>query len=110
MVDTEAVSESTFTASSIPLTVPSENSGMADRGNGIRLFNSRLSLEQIFEEFEESDDEDAEDSGEQEEGTAVITSQLRHFVIQVESMAFEMITTIDVFLGIPVMPAACRSS
>ncbi|KAF9044867.1 tubulin-tyrosine ligase [Hymenopellis radicata] len=58
--------------------------GMADRGNGIRLFNSRSGLEHIFEEFEESDEEDAEDSGEQEpeEGTAVITSQLRHFVIQ----------------------------
>ncbi|KAK0246082.1 tubulin-tyrosine ligase [Armillaria nabsnona] len=51
--------------------------GMADRGNGIRLFNSKSSLLQIFESFEgeQSEDEDEDD-------TAVITSQLRHFVIQ----------------------------
>ena len=57
--------------------------GMADRGNGIRLFNSKEALQRIFEEFEgdsEDEDEDAED------GTAVITSQLRHFVIQVDLM------------------------
>ncbi|KAL0950985.1 hypothetical protein HGRIS_007732 [Hohenbuehelia grisea] len=55
--------------------------GMADRGMGIRLFNTRESLEAIFEEFEPgSDDED--DDGEAENDTAVITSQLRHFVIQ----------------------------
>ncbi|KAF7969221.1 hypothetical protein HWV62_27929 [Athelia sp. TMB] len=51
--------------------------GMADRGMGIRLFNSKESLLQIFEEFEENSD-DEEDENE----TAVITSQLRHFVIQ----------------------------
>ncbi|KAG0709025.1 tubulin-tyrosine ligase family-domain-containing protein [Suillus ampliporus] len=51
--------------------------GMADRGMGIRLFNSKDSLYQIFEEFEEySEDED------QTNDTSVITSQLRHFVIQ----------------------------
>lgn len=51
--------------------------GMADRGMGIRLFNSKESLLRIFESFEEnSDDEQDEDQ------TAVITSQLRHFVIQ----------------------------
>ncbi|KAK0233470.1 tubulin-tyrosine ligase [Armillaria fumosa] len=51
--------------------------GMADRGNGIRLFNSKSSLLQIFETFEgeQSEDEDEDD-------TAVVTSQLRHFVIQ----------------------------
>ncbi|KAG2077141.1 TTL-domain-containing protein [Suillus decipiens] len=51
--------------------------GMADRGMGIRLFNSKDSLYQIFEEFEEySEDED------QTGDTSVIISQLRHFVIQ----------------------------
>ncbi|KAG1881837.1 tubulin-tyrosine ligase family-domain-containing protein [Suillus tomentosus] len=51
--------------------------GMADRGMGIRLFNSKDSLYQIFKEFEEySEDEDQIDD------TSVIISQLRHFVIQ----------------------------
>ncbi|KAJ3844100.1 TTL-domain-containing protein [Lentinula raphanica] len=53
--------------------------GMADRGNGIRLFNDRQTLEHIFDEFEEKEEE-TED--EQESNTTVITSQLRHFVIQ----------------------------
>ncbi|KAG5654757.1 hypothetical protein H0H81_003765 [Sphagnurus paluster] len=53
--------------------------GMSDRGQGIRLFNSKESLEEIFEEFELSDDEDVSDNN---SGTAVVTSQLRHFVIQ----------------------------
>ncbi|KAI6005236.1 tubulin-tyrosine ligase family-domain-containing protein [Pisolithus orientalis] len=53
--------------------------GMADAGMGIRLFSSKDTLREIFEEFEgRSDDEEAE-SGD----TSVITSQLRHFVIQV---------------------------
>ncbi|KAJ6519516.1 tubulin-tyrosine ligase [Mycena sanguinolenta] len=58
--------------------------GMADRGNGIRMFNSKAALENIFEEFEDSDSEDnsQENSEEDEHKTAVITSQLRHFVIQ----------------------------
>ena len=51
--------------------------GMADRGMGIRLFDSKNGLQSIFEEFEEN--EDAED----EDETAVVTSQLRHFVVQV---------------------------
>ncbi|KIM85357.1 hypothetical protein PILCRDRAFT_817360 [Piloderma croceum F 1598] len=51
---------------------------MADRGMGIRLFNSKTALQQIFEEFNgDSDDEETE-----ADETAVITSQLRHFVIQ----------------------------
>lgn len=53
--------------------------GMADRGMGIRLFNSKASLQRIFEEFEgDSDEEEMDDND-----TTVITSQLRHFVIQV---------------------------
>ncbi|KIK47333.1 hypothetical protein CY34DRAFT_799494 [Suillus luteus UH-Slu-Lm8-n1] len=51
--------------------------GMADRGMGIRLFNSKDSLYQIFEEFEEySEDE------QQIDDTSVVMSQLRYFVIQ----------------------------
>lgn len=56
--------------------------GMADRGMGIRLFNSKQALQKIFEEFDgNSDEEDDED-----ENTNVVTSQLRHFVIQVSSI------------------------
>ena len=53
--------------------------GMADRGMGIRLFDSKNGLQSIFEDFEES--EGAED--EDESGTSVVVSQLRHFVVQV---------------------------
>ena len=52
--------------------------GMADRGMGIRLFNRKEVLQQIFEEFDgDWDDEKAE-----EEDTYIMTSQLRHFVVQ----------------------------
>lgn len=56
--------------------------GMSDRGMGIRLFNSKESLQLIFEEFEQGsdDEEDAE-----QDDTAVSTSQLRHFIIQVSA-------------------------
>lgn len=49
---------------------------------GIRLFNTKETLQQIFEEFENADSDD--DNG----GTAVVTSQLRHFVIQVDPSGF----------------------
>lgn len=55
--------------------------GMADRGMGLRIFNTQAGLQEIFEEFEP--DSDAEDEDEDTSTTAVITSQLRHFVIQV---------------------------
>lgn len=52
--------------------------GMADGGNGIRLFRSKDQLQEIFEEFDnDSESEDMDDS------QNVMTSQLRHFVIQV---------------------------
>ncbi|KAJ3538506.1 hypothetical protein NM688_g6513 [Phlebia brevispora] len=58
--------------------------GMADRGMGIRLFHSKDELVKIFEEFEDSDSDEEEEQT--EEGysldTAVVTSQLRHFVLQ----------------------------
>lgn len=76
---------------------------MADRGQGIRLFESRDALHEIFESFEDPDeDDDDEYSDNRSESahirgstangdgenrgkveTAVIASQLRHFVIQV---------------------------
>lgn len=70
---------------------------LADKGNGIRLFSSRETLEDIFREFEpESDDEEDEDEAEEEpqaEGmsraamfgadTRVDATQLREWVIQV---------------------------
>ncbi|KAJ3895073.1 tubulin-tyrosine ligase [Lentinula edodes] len=56
--------------------------GMADRGNGIRIFNDRATLEKILEEFEDESATDDEEDEEQEPNTAVIISQLRHFVIQ----------------------------
>jgi hypothetical protein len=53
--------------------------GMADRGMGIRLFNSKAALHRIFEEFEgDSDDEET-----QANESAIVLSQLRYFVIQV---------------------------
>lgn len=67
----------------------SVNRGMADRGMGIRIFNCKEDLHHIFENFESQDADDENDS-EQEDasGTAVITSQLRHFVIQVPHPTF----------------------
>jgi len=53
--------------------------GMADRGMGIRLFDSKDGLRSVFEKFEEN--EGAED--EDEDDTGVVVSQLRHFVVQV---------------------------
>lgn len=59
--------------------------GMADQGNGIRLFASEEQLRAIFEEFEpdsESEEEAAEQGEEDNTDTAVVASQLRHFVVQ----------------------------
>ncbi|GJE98096.1 tubulin-tyrosine ligase-like protein [Phanerochaete sordida] len=59
--------------------------GMADRGNGLRLFHTKEELENIFLEFEDADDDEDEDAPaaeDDESGTGVATSQLRHFVVQ----------------------------
>lgn len=63
--------------------------GMADRGMGIRMFNSLDGLRGILEEFEaDSSDEGEDDEDEDEDAanthgdTSVSLSQLRHFVIQ----------------------------
>jgi tubulin--tyrosine ligase len=56
--------------------------GMADRGMGIRLFNSKEGLQQVLEEFDDdglSGDGDGAAAG---DDTSIAISQLRHFVIQ----------------------------
>ena len=59
--------------------------GMADRGMGIRLFDSKDGLHSIFREFDcDPDDDEADEST-----TSVMTSQLRHFVIQVSVMSIQ---------------------
>jgi tubulin--tyrosine ligase len=60
--------------------------GMADRGMGIRLFNSKETLRRILEDFDDScSDGDGDEDMAVDEGmrdTSVAISQLRHFVIQ----------------------------
>lgn len=67
--------------------------GMADRGMGIKMFDSLEALQEILEEWEGDDDSDDDDSdgeagkGEEEDSdegdNGVLLGQLRHFVIQV---------------------------
>jgi len=69
--------------------------GMADRGMGIRLFNSKDGLRRVLEEFDDEDDSGGEgdDSGGDDDidgasapdNTSIVISQLRHFVIQASS-------------------------
>ncbi|KAI0257488.1 tubulin-tyrosine ligase/Tubulin polyglutamylase [Lactifluus subvellereus] len=61
--------------------------GMADRGMGIRLFNSKQSLQQILDEFDDDGLNGDGDDGnvvpdDSENDTSIAISQLRHFVIQ----------------------------
>ena len=65
--------------------------GMADRGMGIRLFNSKDGLRRVLEEFDDDDsgageggddDDDGGTSAHWNDNTSVVISQLRHFVIQ----------------------------
>lgn len=54
---------------------------MSDRGQGIRIFRTIDGLQEIFDSFEEQEQE--QDNEEEEEGeTGVVTSQMRHFVVQ----------------------------
>ena len=57
--------------------------GMADRGMGIRVFNSKETLRRILEDFDDSCS-DGDEDGDMivGENTSVAISQLRHFVIQ----------------------------
>lgn len=70
--------------------------GMADRGMGIRLFNSRDGLRRVLEEFDEDDqsgeqgdvsngDDDSGGATARDDNTSIVISQLRHFVIQASS-------------------------
>jgi len=57
---------------------------MADRGMGVRLSTSKEALQHLFEVFDGEDgEEDGEDGDEDGDAMAVVTSQLRHFVMQV---------------------------
>lgn len=56
--------------------------GMADRGMGIRLFNSKESLQRVLEEFDDDDSSGDGDGAAAGDGTSIAISQLRHFVIQ----------------------------
>ncbi|CCH45978.1 hypothetical protein BN7_5565 [Wickerhamomyces ciferrii] len=53
---------------------------MSDRGQGIRIFQTIDQLQKIFDSFEQEDSDDEED--EDQDNNGVITSQLRHFVVQ----------------------------
>lgn len=69
---------------------------MSDRGQGIRLFSTVEELREIFTSFEEGSDEEDEQDDCEDEGsktgtsaddghskdTSVVTSQLRHFLVQ----------------------------
>lgn len=63
--------------------------GMANRGVGIRLFDSKDSLRRILEAFDDdsqSGDGDRDSDGSAADDTSVVISQLRHFVIQVSGL------------------------
>lgn len=80
--------------------------GMADRGMGIRLFDSKEGLRSIFEKFEESQDTEDESEGD----TTVVASQLRHFVVQV--CTYVILMNPERVLrktGIPCQPSPPRS-
>ena len=70
--------------------------GMADRGMGIRLFNSKDSLRRVLDEFDEDysggegggDDDDPLSRATAHDNTSVVISQLRHFVIQASGGSF----------------------
>ena len=70
---------------------------MSDRGQGIRLFSTEEELQYIFEEWEPGENEDDEDETSEngtegytlkpnkeddQDNSGVMTSQLRHFVVQ----------------------------
>lgn len=57
---------------------------MSDRGQGIRLFQTIEGLQAIFNSFEgdETDDEQDPETAADDDSNGIITSQLRHFVVQ----------------------------
>ena len=85
---------------------------MADRGMGIRIFNSKDALRDIFEGFDEDSDSEVEEEDDSRPGdTSVITSQLRHFVIQVRFFLISALVTVnDPITGVFAQPGAHRPS
>jgi hypothetical protein len=83
--------------------------GMADRGMGIRLFNSKESLRRVLEEF---DDDDPGGGGDgdgaaADDNTSIAISQLRHFVIQASyASRILMASHISKRPGIPVQASS----
>jgi tubulin---tyrosine ligase len=67
--------------------------GMADRGMGIRLFNSKQSLREILDDFDDDgQSEDADREGASDENnTSIVISQLRHFVIQASGVMVHLV-------------------
>lgn len=68
---------------------------MSDRGQGIRIFKTIDQLQEIFDSFEQDEDEDEDENENEGDGNdhrpdgeenldnhGVITSQMRHFVVQ----------------------------
>lgn len=78
--------------------------GMADRGMGIRLFNSKQALQQIFGDFDESSETDSDSEGVGGD-TGVVTSQLRHFVIQVSRKLIDAFMT-ECYPGVYLKPCS----
>ena len=73
--------------------------GMADRGMGIRLFNSKDGLRRILEEFDDDDsggegNDYGDDGAAAPDSTSVAISQLRHFVIQASSVDYYYIARV----------------
>ena len=75
---------------------------LADKGNGIRLFRDRESLEAIFEEFEPESEGEEEDEGDGKMESAEVrsfgletkvdSSQMQEWVIQVCSQSTLLVT------------------
>ncbi|OUM55311.1 hypothetical protein BVG19_g4825 [[Candida] boidinii] len=55
---------------------------MSDKGQGIRLFKTIDQLQEIFNSFEEDYNSDDEEEPNGSDNNNIITSQLRHFIVQ----------------------------
>jgi tubulin---tyrosine ligase len=55
---------------------------MSDRAQGIRIFNTIDGLQEIFDKYEEEEDENDEEDDDNNVSSGIITSQLRHFIVQ----------------------------
>ena len=83
--------------------------GMADRGMGIRLFNSKDSLRRILEQFDDDEDQGGEGGHDDDvaavhNNTSVVISQLRHFVIQASSVNQCYYCFARILMAVPCMP------